>query len=66
MRDWGTEGLGDWGTEGPGGLRDSHFSMILKILLSDDGAEGPDWETGRLGDWGTGGLKDWGTEGLGD
>ena len=28
--------------------------MILKILLSDDGAEGPDW-----------GLMDWGTEGLG-
>ena len=47
MRDGG---LRDWGTEG---LRDSNFSMIIKILPSDDGAEGPDWGTR-------------GTEGLGD
>ena len=40
----------DCGTEG------LTFSMILKILLSDDVAEGPDWGTEG---------PDWGTEGLG-
>ena len=33
----------DCGTEG------LTFSMILKILLSDDVAEGPDWGTEGLG-----------------
>ena len=48
--------------------------MYLKILLSDDGAEGPYWGTEGLGDrrteglgnWGTEGLRDWGTGGLRD